>query len=539
VSGHEPIAGYLRKLKSWLKVCLWFNPRARRRFLAELGDHLDDAADYHKTCGIGRVEAELLAIEDCGSPAKVARGCAVSALFGKWRQLTRVGTCVIAATAATVLVATSGAGDDSIATRPLTPDCETDRERTASSAGAPHSRSENQIVVAGVWSAEERESFAKVLTRFNRKFGAEASIAAEKDARNIAPKLELRSNRGCPPDVALLPQPGLLKSLARAGHLKSIEKVAGPLVDENYSEHWRRLGSLNDTLYGVWFKAANKSMIWYGRATLDKAGQKAPETWEQLKTLAARLSDRGVVPFSVAGRDGWTLTDWFENVYLRTAGRTKYEQLATHEIPWTHRSVKYALRRLADIFVNEQWLAGGINATLNTSYEKSVHQVFSERPQAAMVYEGDFVATIAAQAHGTAGKNAKSFAFPSINGSEPAIVAGGDVAVLFTDNPVARKLIRFLATREAAEPWAKAGGFVSPNTSLPLDAYADRASRRSAQALRTATDISFDLSDQQPPVFGSSKEQGMWQIFQDYLRDPSDIDLVAQRLENAASSAYG
>ena len=44
-------------------------------------------------------------------------------------------------------------------------------------------------------------------------------------------------------------------------------------------------------------------------------------------------------PYSVAGADGWTLTDLFENIYLRTAGPEKYDQLAKHEIKWTDPTV--------------------------------------------------------------------------------------------------------------------------------------------------------------------------------------------------------
>jgi len=124
-----------------------------------------------------------------------------------------------------------------------------------------------------------------------------------------------------------------------------------------------------------------------------------------------------------------------------------------------------------------------------------------------------------------------------VDRSQQAIVAGGDVAVLFTDNPAARELVRFLATREAAEPWAKAGGFVSPNKRLGADAYDDPTTRRSARALVRARAISFDLSDQQPPAFGATDGQGMWQILRDHLRSPRDVEGVTQRLEKAATAA--
>ena len=44
-----------------------------------------------------------------------------------------------------------------------------------------------------------------------------------------------------------------------------------------------------------------------------------------------------MTPYSIGAADGWTLTDLFENIYLRTAGAEKYDQLTKHEILWTDR----------------------------------------------------------------------------------------------------------------------------------------------------------------------------------------------------------
>jgi len=96
-----------------------------------------------------------------------------------------------------------------------------------------------------------------------------------------------------------------------------------------------------------------------------------------------------VAPFSIAGYDGWTLTDWFENVYLRTAGPKRYDRLAERRIPWSDESVKEALRTLREIWGRQDWVAGR-GRGLFTPYEESVRRVFTER-KAAMVYEGSFV----------------------------------------------------------------------------------------------------------------------------------------------------
>ncbi|HLU42086.1 MAG TPA: extracellular solute-binding protein, partial [Microthrixaceae bacterium] len=300
-------------------------------------------------------------------------------------------------------------------------------------------------------------------------------------------------------------------------------------------EDWRTLGSVDDTLYGVWFKAANKSTFWYRPEAFEQAGVEPPETWDDLQEVATTIAESGVTPLAVAGGDGWTLTDWFENVYLRVAGPEKYDQLVAHEIPWTDESVLTALTHLQEL-----WSAPDVvhPESNGMSFPESVTTVF--RGDAAMVFEGDFVAgVITDETDAVVGEDADFFDFPSVDGSEPMVVGGGDVAVLLTESEAAAELIRFLATPEAAEIWAEIGGFTSPNQNVDTSLYPDDITRRSAEALVEAETFRFDLSDLVPSAFGGTPAQGMWQVLQDFLRDPSDPQATAERLEAAAAQAYG
>ncbi len=172
-----------------------------------------------------------------------------------------------------------------------------------------------------------------------------------------------------------------MADLARRGQIRPIDRAAGDLVRANYSATWRRLGTVDGRLYGVWFKAADKSTFWYSARAFRAAGvRRPPRTWPELLTAGRKLAAAGITPFSVAGGDGWTLTDWFENVYLRTAGPRRYRQLADHAIAWTHPSVKLALRRFATIF-GDPALVGPTADALRTSFPQSVSRVFSGAPR--------------------------------------------------------------------------------------------------------------------------------------------------------------
>lgn len=395
-----------------------------------------------------------------------------------------------------------------------------------------------KVEVAAVWTGEEQKAFGEVLAAFEKREGVQVTYTSTGD--DIATILGARIHGGNPPDVAILPQPGLLADLARQGVLRPIQQFAGMEVDKNYTSVWRQLGSVDGILYGVWVKAANKSVVWHNVQVFRSAGVQPPASWAELLQAAEILWEYGVPPFSIAGADGWTLTDWFENVYLRTAGPVLYDRLTRHEIPWTDPSVGVALGALAQIFGRAEWLAGGTDGALQTDFPTSVTQTFRAPPGAAMVYEGDFVAgVIAGETGATLGASADFFSFPSILGSPPCVVGGGDVAVLLRETEGGKTLIRFLASPEAGRIWARLGGFTSPSRGVELSAYPDEVSRRSAEALLGAQVFRFDMSDQMPAAFGGTPGQGEWAILQDFLRRPSDIQGTMQRLEAAAKQAFG
>lgn len=393
------------------------------------------------------------------------------------------------------------------------------------------------LEVAAVWSGDEQANFKKVLDAFEEETGATVKFTSTGD--DIATILGGRIEGGSPPDIAVLPQPGLLNDLAKEGSLLPIEGPAGDTIDENFDEVWRDLGTVDGDLYGVWFKASNKSTFWYDVGALEDAGVDPPETWDDLVDISQTVLDSGITPISVAGADGWTLTDWFENVYLRTAGEEMYDQLAAHEIPWTDDSVVEALEKMAEVIGQDEFVVNGLDGALQIDFPTSVTNVFGSSPKGAMVYEGDFVAgNISGETEAELGEDADFVPFPSIDDSAPAVVGGGDVVVMLQSNDGAKALMEFLASPEAAEVWAAEGGFTSPNKNVDLDVYPDDITRKSAESLVDADVFRFDLSDLQPAEFGSTPGKGLFKLFQDWLAKPTDSQKIAEEMESAAAAAY-
>jgi ABC-type glycerol-3-phosphate transport system substrate-binding protein len=393
-----------------------------------------------------------------------------------------------------------------------------------------------RLVVLGAWSGSEQRQFEAVLHGFTERTGASVTyVSAE---HSVPAALDARFAGGAPPDVALLPQPGLLRHYAAAQRLVPLDSATSAVVRRDYSPIWQSLASADDTLYGVWFKAANKSLLWYDVGAFERAGMAPPDELGGLLNAARALRASGVVPFSVGGADEWTLTDWFENLYLQLAGPHDYDLLAAHDLAWTDPSVKTTLDFMAQLLA-PQFLRGGLAGALGTGFEDSVARAFSRPPGAAMVAEGDFVAgVITAQTKARIGIDVDVAPFPAAHSAVPAVVGGGDVAVQLRSSPAAAELMRYLATPAAAAIWAAAGGFISANLELDLSAYPDDVTRSIARSLLEAGDgFRFDLSDLQPAAFGSTPDVGMQGALRGLLIS-HDVSGTAKRLEAAAAAAY-
>jgi alpha-glucoside transport system substrate-binding protein len=392
------------------------------------------------------------------------------------------------------------------------------------------------ISVMSTWSGPEQKSFEAVIDGFTAQ-NPDVDVTYDSAGDALPTVLSTAVEGGSPPDVAVVPQPGLVQQYVERGALQPID-FAQDTIAENFAESVIEVGTFEDQLYAVLFKASNKSTYWYNVQAFEDAGVEATEDWEEFLANAETIKASGLPAYSIGGAEGWTLTDLFENIYLRTAGADMYDQLSRHEIPWTDQSVKDALTEMAKIVGDTDNIVGGTQGALQSDFTTSVSNVFTDDPKGAMVIEGDFVpGVVDSPLKPETGYNVS--VFPSINDSPPSIVASGDLAVMFEDSPAAEAFVEYLATPEAAAIWAGRGGFSSANQNLDPSAYPDPITATTAGAVAEAEQFRFDLSDLQPSEFGSTEGQGLWKLFQDFVADPNDVNGIAQKMEAAAAKAYG
>lgn len=410
-------------------------------------------------------------------------------------------------------------------------------------AGSGMSLKGQSFTILGQWTGAEQAAFQAVLDGFAKQTGAKAvyTPAAGGDEATV---LGTQVAGGKPPDVAILALPGAIAQYAKAGKLQPLDEAGKSAVSGNFSGEWAKLATVDGKLYGVPIDASDKSTVWYNQTLFTNAGITAvPSTWDELIKTAKTISASGVTPpISVGGGDGWTLTDWFENVYIRTAGVDMYDKLTHHQIPWTDPSVTTALTTLKQIW-GDTSLVGDPAAALKVSFTDSVDNVFKASPRSAIVYEASFVATTIAGDKDPAklGEVAKFMPFPSIKGSAPVIEAAGDFGVGFTSNPCVQPFLQYLASPEAARLLvsAEGSGFLSANKQLDTGAYPDATSSDLAKQLVAVGDnFRFDMSDQAPAAFGGTPNKGEWAALQTFLGN-GDVNAAQALLEKDAAAATG
>jgi ABC-type glycerol-3-phosphate transport system substrate-binding protein len=363
---------------------------------------------------------------------------------------------------------------------------------------------DGSIVVTSLWGGTEEAAFQAVLDAFTAATDIEATYEANRT--DYATVLRTRIQGDNPPDVAIIPGIGTLRSLARDGSLISMADlgIAQADIEGNYAPGILDVGVVDDELYGIMVKLNSKATIFYSPERFDEMGVAPAETWDDLLALTDDIKAAGATPWSLGAADGWTLTDWFEVVYLKMNGTEAYDTLFSPEGDWTDDSVQAAIDKMLEI-LNEENVDGGIDGSLATAFVDAIAKVFGTSPSAELYYGGGFVGGIATGAdvneslQGQEGTAIDWFGFPTIDGNGEGLVTyGGDVmAALVADSDVA-EFMEYLTTAEAGQVWAEGGTIISPIVEVDTSVYPTSLIQAEAEQVTSAQAVRFDGSDLLP-----------------------------------------
>lgn len=347
---------------------------------------------------------------------------------------------------------------------------------------------------------------------FTECTGAEVEYEGSKE---FEAQLVVRVRSGNAPDIAYVPQPGLLQTLVTdTGKVVEAPDSVAANVDEWFGEDWKGYGTVDGTFYAAPLGANVKSFVWYSPKVFEKNGWEIPETWDDMVALSDTIAATGMKPWcagiSSGDATGWPVTDWLEDVILRDAGADFYDQWVNHEVPFNDEKVVGALDRAGAILKNDKYVNGGygdVKSIATTTFQDGGLPILQEK--CAMHRQASFYA--ANWPEGTdVSETGDAFAFylPTTNEDNGRpVLGGGEFVAAFDDRPEVQAFQTYLSSDTWANEKAKntpGGGWVSANTGLDINNLVSPIDKLSAETFQDPEAVfRFDGSDQMPGAVGS------------------------------------
>ena len=338
-------------------------------------------------------------------------------------------------------------------------------------------------------------------------------------------QLPTRIAGGNAPDIAFIPQPGLLQKLVQAGGPVAAPEAVVANVDQYWNPAWKSYGTVDGTFYAAPLGSNMKSFVWYSPKKFAEWGITVPTTWDEMFAAADAIAAAGVKPFcggiESGGATGWPSTDWLEQIVLRTQGGEVYDKWVSHEIPFDSPEITAAMDILAGWMKNPDYVNGGfgdVKTIATTAFQDAGGPILAG--ECAMLQQASFYANFWEnfQPGTTIAEDGDVFAFylPAVDEAiaPNPVVGGGEFVTAFSDRPEVATVQAFLSSAEFATAKASKGTWVSANSGVPLETYANPIDALSAQYLTDpAGTFRFDASDLMPAAVGAGsfwKEMTAW-----------------------------
>ncbi len=345
-----------------------------------------------------------------------------------------------------------------------------------------------KVSIQTQWIGGEGEGFANAI----KDFQAATGIAVQVDSIGSSHETVLRTRveGGQPPDLSQIAQPTAVLAYAKHGKLQDVATFMDPAKLNAEFPTTIGLTTEGDHIWSIPTKADVKSMIWYPVKAFAAKGYQVPKTWDELVALADKIVADGSAPFCASAggpgtATGWQLTDWVEEVLLKTEDPQVTNDWISDKIKFTDPKIKAAFDRVGSLLFKAGYVDGGGQAIVNSDMRTVMDPMFNAdtaepgcwMQKIPVWYGPDFFPdrrTNGGDSKYTIGDDGDIgiFPFPTISDEFKGAEGSADSFMVFNDRPEVRALAQFLATPEGLEGWIKSVGVLSPNVKVPAEWYA-------------------------------------------------------------------
>lgn len=384
-----------------------------------------------------------------------------------------------------------------------------------SSGGGGGSDKGQTVKISGGITGSEADKLNEAFADFTKETGIKVEYTGDKGFEgNIVTKV----TGGNAPDIAIVPQPGLLKSLIETGEVKKATEAVTANVDKNWSADWKKYGTVDGTFYAAPMLGNVKGYVWYSPAKFKEWGVEVPKTWDELLTLTQTVKEKsGAAPwcagFASGDASGWPGTDWIEDLVLRQSGPDVYDKWAAGDVKFTDPEIKDAFDAVGKILLNPEYVNAGFGdvKSINSTAFADVAAKVADG-SCALTHQASFLSANFLDVKTTAGQAPKvaadgdvyAFVLPGMKEGELAIEGGGEFVAGLTDTDATKKVLEYMSSADFADARVKLGGVISANKGADPSLA---SSEFLTDAMKTLQDektvMRFDASDLMPSVVGS------------------------------------
>ncbi|SDQ24253.1 ABC transporter substrate-binding protein [Microbacterium sp. cf332] len=395
------------------------------------------------------------------------------------------------------------------------------------------------VRISGGITGGEATALNESFTQFTEDTGITVEYTGDKSFEgNIVTKV----TGGDSPDIAIVPQPGLLKTLVETGKVLPAPEAVESAVDENWSPDWKQYGTFDDTFYAAPMLANLKGYVWYSPKQFAEWGVEVPKTWDQLLALTDTIVEKTGGPAWCAGfasdaASGWPGTDWIEDLVLRQAGPDVYDQWVAGDVAFTDPQIKSAFDAVGEILLNPEYVNAGygdvksINSTAFGDVAAAVAGGTCALTHQASFLSANFLDVQTADgATPEVAPDGDVYAFltPGYTEGELQVEGGGEFVAAFSDDESTQKVLEFMASPEFADARVKLGGVISANKNADPSLASSEFLQEAMTTLQDETTVfRFDASDLMPSTVGSGS---FWKGMVDWI-DGKDTDTVLSDIQ--------
>ncbi len=349
--------------------------------------------------------------------------------------------------------------------------------------------------------------------------------------------ISTRVASGSAPDIAIFPQPGILKSMAQQGKLAELStQVDLAKLEADIVPGFLDAATVDGTVYGAPMAMNGKSFYWYNKPAFEAAGYTVPGTHDELKALVDKIKSDGKTPFCFGlesgSATGWPATDWIEDYVLQTGGTDVYDKWVEGEIKFDSPEIREAFEIYQDLLLTDGNVYGGAKGAASNAFAQALNPMFDDDPKCWLGKQGNFITQkgffpddIYENLEATVGM----FMTPTVKGQNP-VLGGGDLAAAFTKNDAnVKKVLEFMLTDpNFGTEQVKTGAWLSPLMSFDKSKYPNTVLEDVVTSIQSAEIFRFDGSDQMPGAVGSGS---FWKGMVSFTSGNSDLDKTLKDID--------